>query len=137
MDVSSTSSSFWESSDDGDVSTGSDSDSLHSDTELASVKTVITKGVQVMWRCSRNSLVFDGVVFSSAEDAVSSGTRSRVRGKRYITARRKTGKGKCNGRSYMSSDEDEEDRTGSNEVGHYCRNGSGGGRRDCGGAGAW
>lgn len=123
--VVSSTSSFWESSDHGDVSTGLDSDSVHSDTELLSSEDS-ESDVEVLTKQPR----FDGVV-----DAVSSRTRSRARGKRY-TARRKTGKGKHDGRSNMSSDEDEDDYTGGHEIGRYRRDGSGGGRRDDGGAGA-
>ena len=134
VDVSSAS-SFWESSDDGDLSTGLDSDSVHSDTDLLSTE-YEDSDVCDEWSES------DGEVLKKqprldvvAADSISSRTRSRGRGKRYVTARRKTSRGERNGGSEMSSDE--EDYARGRIVGRgRRRGGADGGRRGGGGAGA-
>ena len=46
-------------------------------------------------------------VLAARSSEISSRTRSCGRGKRYVTAQRKTGEGECNGRSAMSSDEED------------------------------
>ena len=136
VDVSSAS-SFWESSDDGDLSTGLDSDSLHSDTDLLSTE-YEDSDICDEWSESDGEVLkkqpqLDAV--AAASSAISSRTRSRGRGKRYVTAQRKTGNGKRSGGPEVSSDE--EDNAQGRIVGRaHRRGGADGGRHGSGGAGA-
>ena len=84
VDVSSAS-SFWESSDDGDLSTGLDSDSLHSDTDLLSTE-YEDSDICDEWSESDGEVLKKQPrldVVAAASSAISSRTRSRGRGKRY------------------------------------------------------
>ena len=127
----SSASSFWESLDDGDLSTGLDSDSLHSDTDLLSSECedsdVHQNGDELSECDSDVPVVKKRPRLDIKEDAVSSRTRAHARGK-------KTGKGQRSGRMSSDDDDDEEDSTGI--VGRGRRDGAGSGRRDGGGAGA-
>ena len=130
VDVSSAS-SFWKSSDDGDLSTGLDSEVcivtlICCQLSMRTVMFVMSGVKEVLKKRPR----LDAVAPSS-----SAITRSHGRGKRYVTAQRKTGKWEHNGGSEMSSDE--EDYTRGHIVGRdHRRGGADGGRHGGGGAGA-
>ena len=133
-DVSSAS-SFWESSDDGDLSSGLELDSWHSDTDLLSTE-YEDSDVSDEWSENDGEVLKKRPrldVVAAASSDLSSRTRSRGRGKRYVTARRKTGKGERNGESEVSSDEEDYAR---GVGGGNRRGGAGSGRRGGGGAGS-
>ena len=125
------------SSDDGDLLTGLDSDSLHSDTDLLSTE-YEDSDICDEWSESDGEVLKKQPrldVVAAASSAISSRTRSRGRGKRYVTARRKTGNGKCNGGPEVSSDK--EDYVQGHIVGRaHRRGGADSSHRGSGGAGA-